>query len=494
MRLVICWYHIAVFSTAVCACVNCVTALSCRIITNTSDMHVDCSSKRLCKIPLEIPRKVKRLNLSNNSITVVKEADLRGMTMLSTLDLSRNYISQIDPEAFEGLINVWDLNLSHNLLENLPKGLLDDLSQLYQLTLSHNRLTRIAVSLATHKSLIALNLAENNISSIDADFTKVEGANFSATRELLSLEHLDLGGNQLQTLPENLLYPLDLQKLNLSHNPWKCDCHLRWLSQWLAAHSFTKLGAYGAKCEYTGPHGGLFLQDIESHDLMCAPYSTAESLSYKISEGTPLEVICPVFADPRPNITWFVNGSQVLRNDDVKPAPLIPYLVTESQSLVFISPKYFGSIVTCRATNRAGTVFIPIFIEVLESNVSPPNCVSVRFGFDDPTELLALSCVLSTLVSVLALSMLIHAKICKYRKNRAQKSVYQTYRPPPTSNGHCYTLIRQGQHSYSITSRVHTNSVSDCGNASILSDVADTGSGFSDYDASGYLVVSASSE
>ena len=63
---------------------------------------------------------ITELDLSNKSITSLKEGDFSGMLSLTMLDLSNNQLSSLSPSIFEDMLSLKTLNLSGNTVALLP--------------------------------------------------------------------------------------------------------------------------------------------------------------------------------------------------------------------------------------------------------------------------------------------------------------------------------------------------------------------------------------
>ena len=63
---------------------------------------------------------ITELDLSNKSITSLKEGDFSGMLSLTMLDLSNNQLSSLSPSIFEDMLSLKTLNLSGNTVAPLP--------------------------------------------------------------------------------------------------------------------------------------------------------------------------------------------------------------------------------------------------------------------------------------------------------------------------------------------------------------------------------------
>ncbi|XP_026078999.1 slit homolog 2 protein [Carassius auratus] len=228
---------------------------------------VDCRSRGFTHIPHSIPHGTWLLDLSGNKLSelrstsftgiwvlrvlllsqsnmqVVHSKALSSLTFLEKLDLAYNELRVLPPDFCQGLTALKDLKLSHNALERLESHSLEDLESLERLDLSHNHIQVIEVGafrgltmlrhlnlawnqmtvlqgglLTMQQSLGVLLLNHNNISKIETD----------ALAPLQTLTILNLEANQLRSLKFKTFLNLQTPSthLQMSENPWTCDCEL----------------------------------------------------------------------------------------------------------------------------------------------------------------------------------------------------------------------------------------------------------------------------
>ncbi|KAH8878268.1 Protein slit, partial [Schistosoma japonicum] len=144
-------------------------------------LNVDCSSLELTEIPDNLPINTKELNLRNNLIkSITTESGVSKLKSLETLILDGNEIQHIEPMSFQNNLNLKKLLLQHNQIKCL-----------------NNR-------------------------------------TFNQTPEL---KILMLNNNKLKCITKGIFTELQLESLSLSANPFKCDCHLSWLPDWLRTNA-----------------------------------------------------------------------------------------------------------------------------------------------------------------------------------------------------------------------------------------------------------------
>ena len=83
---------------------------------------------------------LRKLNLCQNSISVVENGTWSGLTQLSVLNLSRNKLKALPPNIFSGLESLTDLNLDDNMIAIIDQKALAGVPVLSTLTLVCNQL------------------------------------------------------------------------------------------------------------------------------------------------------------------------------------------------------------------------------------------------------------------------------------------------------------------------------------------------------------------
>ncbi|XP_016060758.1 PREDICTED: LOW QUALITY PROTEIN: chondroadherin-like protein [Miniopterus natalensis] len=183
---------------------------------------------RFLQVPGTALRALPRLfslHLQDNSVDRLAPGDLGGMQALRWLYLSGNRITQVSPGALSPAPDLEKLHLDRNQLREVPTGALEGLPALLELQLSGNplRALRDGAFRPVGRSLQHLFLNNSGLEQISP------GAFLGLGPQLQSLH---LQKNQLQALPA-LPGLSQLELVDLSGNPFHCDCQLLPLHRWL---------------------------------------------------------------------------------------------------------------------------------------------------------------------------------------------------------------------------------------------------------------------
>ncbi|GCC28012.1 hypothetical protein chiPu_0006438, partial [Chiloscyllium punctatum] len=225
---------------------------------------------------------LEELHLSNNRLTNISSGALKGLHQLRILDLTNNLLTTIAPELFSTSFNLttlvllgnklqtvnplWfyhlhsleSLDLSNNMLKSLPPNSFQNLTNLITLDLSSNKLEHLSIDLFNKMSkLKRLNLGDNQLRSVlPGTFDHLLNLEYlflnanqigkipvGLFNKLLKLDTMDLSNNKLESLPPGVFDKLLhigtkwQQGLDVSLNPWVCNCELMYLWNWLTMNS-----------------------------------------------------------------------------------------------------------------------------------------------------------------------------------------------------------------------------------------------------------------
>ncbi|CAN8013032.1 unnamed protein product [Ixodes pacificus] len=246
-------------------------------------------------VPDHIPPDTQVLNLTGNVLQTLpgRQFQQARLLHLQRIYLSRCGIVQMADDAFGGLSNLVELDLSHNFLTAAPK-LAAYCGHLRRLQLSSNPIQRLGGhSFKGLRTLVSLELSHCQLAWLEGD----------TFADLETLELLKLDGNRLRTLPPEGLQLPPLNSLDLSDNPWRCDCNLRELRRWMQQHNVPL--SVPPKCDAPVRLAQLSWTQLEPDDFACAPQITASDLRVYAIEGDNATLRCNVDSLPAGEVRWF---------------------------------------------------------------------------------------------------------------------------------------------------------------------------------------------
>ncbi|KAK9401567.1 chondroadherin-like [Crotalus adamanteus] len=202
---------------------------------------------------------LKTLRLQNNQIGSLGEGTLDSLQDLVELNLESNRIQSLPPNLLRQLVNLEKVFLDKNLIEVLPDEIFLGLRNVKQLKMASNHLKALP-PLGPMRLLKELDLSRNKISSLE---------NLAAA-SLPSLTTLKLQGNLLETIPTGHFDPLGkLTALHLGDNPWRCDCHLLYLHQWIHNNAKRIKDTWKIICRSPGDLAGKAVSSLSEDQLLC---------------------------------------------------------------------------------------------------------------------------------------------------------------------------------------------------------------------------------
>ncbi|XP_006115817.1 slit homolog 3 protein [Pelodiscus sinensis] len=230
-------------------------SITCPSACTCSNNIVDCRGKGLTEIPSNLPESIVEIRLEQNSIKTIPPGAFSQYKKLKRIDISKNQVSDIAPDAFHGLKSLTSLVLYGNKITEIPKGLFDGLVSLQLLLLNANKINCLRVN--TFQDLHNLNL-------------------------------LSLYDNKLQTISKGLFVPLQsIQTLHLAQNPFVCDCHLKWLADYLQDNP---IETSGARCSSPRRLANKRISQIKSKKFRC---SGSEDYRSKFTGDCFMDLVCP---------------------------------------------------------------------------------------------------------------------------------------------------------------------------------------------------------
>lgn len=240
---------------------------------------------------------LKSLNLVNNSLTELPKNLFKDLAKLTYLNLASNSIHTLLPDAYKGLGQLRWLNISDNPLIVLP-------TRIFQHTLLLETLwiDTTYIEVVQKHTFNGLRYLKELSMKDNIHLEDLEGNMFSQIR---NLNYVDLSRNNLTTLPHSLDTLKNLTNLNISQNPWMCDCRMVWFPKWLETKKNMTFERSNLRCASTlfALKGLSFLPTLRGLD--CKPpeliFST-ESEKYVLKSTALLQCIYSGY--PPPSITW----------------------------------------------------------------------------------------------------------------------------------------------------------------------------------------------
>lgn len=206
------------------------------------------------------PNTPKFIDLSYNSLQKVWNMGWKGTLSIS---LQGNQISDVDRHTFYGLYSLTDLDLSKNKLKQLQSECFVYLTNLTNLHLAENQLSD---SLELSKSFFSLediqlaDISQNN-------FTKLEITMF---KDNPKLRQVLMPRNQLPTVNPVIFQRIkSLEAVDLSDNPFVCDCDMVDLSNWMKKTKVKVIHVSNTTYQCHGAHSGKWIMEYEPELFEC---------------------------------------------------------------------------------------------------------------------------------------------------------------------------------------------------------------------------------
>uniref|UniRef100_A0A8C0F0W9 Slit guidance ligand 3 n=1 Tax=Bubo bubo TaxID=30461 RepID=A0A8C0F0W9_BUBBB len=156
--------------------------------------------------------------------------------------------------------DIWEIVLYGNKITEIPQGLFDDLVSLQLLLLNANKINCLRVN---------------------------------TFQGLHNLKLLSLYDNKLQTISKGLFAPLrSIQTLHLAQNPFVCDCHLKWLADYLQDNP---IETSGARCSNPRRLANKRISQIKSKKFRCSGNSFIQAVLHFQFRNKQcfMDLVCP---------------------------------------------------------------------------------------------------------------------------------------------------------------------------------------------------------
>lgn len=248
---------------------------------------------------------LRRLDLSVNSLKYIAKGLFDSLNVLEYLSLADNPLTDLASGTFRGLRNLRELNLSGNKFLHLTFGLMHFSPNLLSLALDNTDIEEIH-----NTELLGVPLLQNLSIKNNRKLKEIENFVFADT---VNLQRLDMSGNDMKFLPTSIANLSRLLYINISNNPWACDCRMHWFASWAESKKRENIIMSDLSC---GPDA--YPNDMlpTLHHLNCTKpiivYKTPTKL-YRLKSDALLE--CRYSAYPPPSITWITPQREVFHSN-----------------------------------------------------------------------------------------------------------------------------------------------------------------------------------
>uniref|UniRef100_A0A8C1XM10 Slit homolog 3 (Drosophila) n=1 Tax=Cyprinus carpio TaxID=7962 RepID=A0A8C1XM10_CYPCA len=212
---------------------------------------IDCRRKGLTEIPANLPEGIVEMYGFHSSKSFPFSICVKSACVISTYQ-------RLWADSFLSIyiVSVCVYRVLYgNKIAEIPKGLFDGLVSLQLLLLNANKINCLRVN--TFKDLQNLNL-------------------------------LSLYDNKLQTISKGLFTPLRaIKTLHLAQNPFMCDCHLKWLADYLFDNP---IETSGARCSHPRRLANKRISQVKGKKFRC---TGAEDYRSRLSGECFQDLVCP---------------------------------------------------------------------------------------------------------------------------------------------------------------------------------------------------------
>src|SRR6218665_3927234 len=199
------------------------------------------------------------LSLGSNKINTLHVNALRNFKSLKNLDLHDNSLRKIHSTAFcSRTLKQLDLGISKFILSVRTRNVFNCIPNLEELLLINVEVSRVSHPFRNLTKLKKLHLGGTSLSDVDVikmlpDLRRLEWLslthnaihklrsgmfkNFAGTLKVLSLSSNRITTLNITSLPEQMWKTLE--RIDLSDNPFTCDCQLVWFLRWLSTTNVT---------------------------------------------------------------------------------------------------------------------------------------------------------------------------------------------------------------------------------------------------------------
>lgn len=305
---------------------------------------------------------IRKLIWKNSRLAELGEFAFKDLDYIQNIDLSFNKLQQLNGYSFNNFeLDVLYLDLSHNVFNTVPVDLFLNkrLQKLEELKMNENPIVYLQRK--------PFEYIRSSIKAIELNYCQIRSIDLNTFDDMKQLESVSLIGNHLRHLNEYTFRDLSLRAFYIHENPLVCDCHMRWLINYLknvdyqqqAYESQNTIGFYEQekkpkskyipnktvaeaaqdllKCDQPNSLKAKerFL-DINPDSFMCDVEiqfrNEVTENSYELGDDALL--VCDVYGDPEPVVYWSFGHRPIEKalNNDVD-----KYYVHEIRSPLYTS-------------------------------------------------------------------------------------------------------------------------------------------------------------
>lgn len=219
------------------------------------------------------------IDLSNNKIQLIRGKTFHKVTSVRKLILNDNDIHIVSkefhhPRMFTSFEDLEELYLRNAFARNMKyEDYLSSLAEIFEVsTLEHLKILDVGNNgifqlpsdeFCSLPSLEELYLSDNRLTDIRVNFTC-----------LTKLRKLDFSKNNITSLPKQTLanfQNLSNLSLNISHNPFKCDCDMLETYKWMMDTKIDLVDRETLQCsDNFEPNGGKYVFSVPKEEFRCA--------------------------------------------------------------------------------------------------------------------------------------------------------------------------------------------------------------------------------
>ena len=335
-----------------CFNVATVTAHKCEVLVYFGLKTARCDRLELNTIPQDLSRDIKVLSFANNLLTEIPKDTFVDYMGLQEIYIVHNDLSLIAPDAFKGPRNLQILDLEGNQLTNVPS-----------ISFQHIRSVRILSLKDNPISYITENAFANlpNVEEINLENCFLERIDPRAFIGLLKLTDINLVNNELKELSgqmQNYLPP-KLNVFRIYRNPWNCDCHLKWLREWISNSKVNwDFAQKTPTCSSPEIIKSIDWKHMSVEQFACPSRILMNSTTTMLLvHGHNTTIECIISGSPIPKVTWLKNGQGIAPDYDKYIVSTIkddvPYQIRSYLTIRFLTLTDVGDY-KCIASNSAG--------------------------------------------------------------------------------------------------------------------------------------------